>query len=173
MKPLTAATTILDRTLTFLYALAGVLLVFVLLSVCAEVVMRYLFNRPIVWVIEISEVILLYITFLATAWLLKKGGHVKVDILLNRLNPRTQALLSIISCTVGVIVSLCFVWYGAQVTWDHFQRGYFEPTLLEIPSAALVAIIPVGGFLLLTQFLRDAHRYLRSWRVSPDREQGL
>ena len=171
MKLVTKAVAIFDRTLDVSVILASALLAFTLLSICAEVVLRYFFGSPLSWVVEISEMNLLYITFLAAAWVLRRKGHVKIDLLLNRLKPRTQALLGIIISIIGAIVFMFLIWYGAQVTWDNFLRGTYRSTVLEIPNAAVLFIIPLGSFLLFIQFLRDGYGYLSSWRTSGGKEQ--
>ena len=168
MKLLAKAGTIFDRTTNFLAFVAAVLIIFTMLSVSVDVFMRYFLQRPMIWVLEVTEIILLFITFLGTAWLLRREGHVKVDIVLSHLNPRTQTLLSIISSIIGIIVCVVLVWYGTQVSYDYIQRGLYEPTLLEIPKGPLLAIIPVGSFLLLIQFLRRTYGHLQQFRASPN-----
>jgi TRAP-type C4-dicarboxylate transport system permease small subunit len=55
---------IYDLIVTALAVMAGILLVFMILSVSWEVITRYFLNNPTIWVIEISEYTLLYLTFL-------------------------------------------------------------------------------------------------------------
>lgn len=166
MKLLTKASTFFDSIMGLLAFLAAVLLVFTMLSVSYDVVMRYFLNRPTLWVQEIAEYSLLYITFLGVAWLLKKEGHVKMDLVISRLNPETQALLNVITSVICAVICALLVWYGVQVTWDSFQVGYRSGTELDIFRWPMDAIIPVGSFLLFIQFLRRTFRYLGSWRAS-------
>ncbi len=174
MKQLTKITAIFDRTLALLAILAGVVIIFIMLSVLTEIVMRDFLNRPQTWVVELSEYALLWITFLGTAWLLKREGHVKMDMVLNRLNPGRQVVLNIITSVIGLIICLVTTWYGVQMTWSHFQRGIFEPTtVLDLPKAPIMVIIPIGFFLLSIQFLRRTYGYVGRWRASRDKEQGL
>ena len=77
-----------DRILDSLAAMAGGLILFACLIVSYEVFMRYFLNSPTSWTLEISEYCLLWITFLGTAWLLREDGHVKVDLLSDRLKAR-------------------------------------------------------------------------------------
>ncbi len=171
MKPLARITAVFDRTLNLLAYLAAALIAFIMLSVSYEVVMRYFFNRPPVWVIDITEILLLYIAFLAVAWLLREEGHVRMDMVLTRLKSRPQATLNIITSTICAIIFLVVTWYGVRVTWVHFQKGLYSPTFLDIPSAYSLVIIPVGSFLLFIQFLRRIRRFVGNWRAS-DKEQG-
>lgn len=164
-KLVTKAAAIFDRTLDFFALLACVVLGFMVLSICAEVVMRYFLNRPLVWVMETSEFGLLYVTFLGAAWLLRKEGHIKMDLLINRLKPKDEALLNIVTYCLGAAVCLVLVWYGVDRAVYNYQTGYYTPTQLETPKWIIVAIIPVGSLLLFIQFLRSVLGNLQKWRL--------
>lgn len=134
--------------------LAGLLLIFIMLSVCMDVIMRYFMNRPQIWVTEVIECLLLYVTFLGSPWLLREEGHISVDVLVNRVGPKTGALLGIISSVIGLFVSCTLAVYGFRLTWDFFQRNIYTPTAMEIPVSAIIVIIPVGSLVLFFQFAR-------------------
>ena len=119
-----------------------------------QVFFRYFLNRPQVWVTEVIECLLLYITFLGSAWLLREEGHIKVDVLVNRVGRRTGAVFGIIGSIIGLFVSFTLTVYGFRLTWDYFLRGIYTPTALEIPVSAIIIIIPVGSFALLLEFVR-------------------
>lgn len=153
-----------DRAVGILAILGVVLIIFMIFGVSTDVVLRYFFARPIHWMLEVTAYSLLWMTFLGTAWVLKKEGHVKVDLVLNRLEPKAQALVTIITSFMGAIISLVITWYGATVTWEHLQTGYFLSTLLRPPKWTILAIIPIGSFFLFVQFLRRAYAQLGIWR---------
>ena len=135
-------------------ALGAAIFAFITLAVCAEVLLRYGFNSPIPWVVEISEYSLLWITFLGASWVLRNGGHVRVDILLQFLSPAALRICGLISSGSGVLVSLVLVVFGANATWTAMARGSFRPTGIDIPTWIVVVVIPVGGLLLFFRFLR-------------------
>ncbi len=171
MKLLMKAGVIFDRTIDILALLAAILLILIMLAVNGQVVSRYFLGRMSGEVFEITTYSLLFITFLASAWLLREEGHIKMDLILNQLNPNHQALLNVITSILGVIICLAFTWYGVQVAWDQFQGGYYIVSELEPPRWPIVAIIPVGSFLLLVQFLRRMHGFLRGLRLLRSHEQ--
>ncbi|MFC2047546.1 TRAP transporter small permease, partial [Chloroflexota bacterium] len=123
------------------------------------------------WVIEVGEYGLLYMSFLGAAWVLRREGHVKMDLVLNRLKLRSQVLLNVITSILGAIVFLIVTWYSAHFTWDLFQLGYIVDAYLDPPKWPIMAIIPVGSFLFSIQFLRRSYGYLRNWRASSNKEQ--
>lgn len=128
-------------------------LIGVVISVILEVFMRYFFNRPQEWVVEFSEYALLYITFLSCAYILKKEGHITVDIVTSRFSLEKKSFLSILQYGVSAVISLVLLWIGAKTTFDHYQRGIYNPTVLQIPMAYILMVIPIGGFFLLIQSL--------------------
>jgi len=142
-----------------------------MLSVGADVVMRYFFKQPLIWVLEITEYALLFMTFLATTWLLKNEGHVKMDLILLLFKPRTRIIINSFTAVLLVILFLFITWYGAKVTWEHFQGRYITSTPLAVPSGPLVAVIPVGSFLLFAQSLRMLYGYLRALTQNPTVEK--
>ncbi len=166
MKLLIKAGAIFDRTLDLAAVLAAALIVFIMLAESAEVVMRYFFRRPFIWVVEISETILLFAAFLGAAWLLRSEGHIKMDLVLNRFSAGPRAIFHAINSLIGAFCCGVLVWYGALMSWSNFVRGAFEPTVLEIPSAYVLVIIPIGAFLFFIQCLRRGYGYLKEWRTS-------
>ena len=162
-----------DYTIGFLAYLAGIILFITMVIIFTDVTATKVLNRPLPWAIEVSEYSLTYITFFCAAWLLKEERHVKMDLLLNQLQPRKQALLNMATSIVGVVVCLVIAWYGTTITWEFFQRGVFSAQALEIPMAPLLAVIPLGTFLFGIQFARRAYGYMRSWKATKEEEQGL
>lgn len=134
----------------------GISIVFIGGATFYEVTMRKLFRAPSLWVSEIVEYSLLFVTFSSAAWLLRQEGHVTMDIVLNRLQPRTQSAVIAITSVVCSFACLIITIFGFRVVISSYQLGYTTPTELELSQAAILAIIPLGGFLLFIQFLRRA-----------------
>jgi TRAP-type C4-dicarboxylate transport system permease small subunit len=132
---------------------AMVILSLIICSVCLEIVMRYFLNRPLVWVVEMTEYGLLYVSFLGAAWLLRQGGHVQVDILIDILNLRWQKRCAIFSAAMGLAVSTILTVFGVIATIDHLVRGIYKPTVLEFPTGVVLIAVPLGSFFLSVRFL--------------------
>lgn len=158
---------IFDRVLELLAYLAGGLFAFMMVAIVIDVALRFFFGRPLGWVVQFSGYSLLYITFLATAWLLKREGHVAIDIVFHRLNPKNQFHFNVITSITGIIACLVLTWYGGLTTLDSFERGIVTVGNLRWPEGVLLAIIPVGSFLLTIQFIRRTYGYLKQ-----DRKKG-
>jgi len=164
MRILKKLEALFDYCLNIMAVTAAIILAMIIVLVSADALGRYFFNQPILWVPEITEYSLIFITFLGSAWLLNKEGHVMMELALNHLNKTTQAVLGIITSLIGIITYGFFVWYGTLTTWHHFETGYYRPTVLEIPFAPIVAIIPLGSVFLMVQFLRRTIKYFKLWK---------
>mgnify|MGYP001108783321 CR=1 FL=1 len=171
MKLLRKITAIFDRIIDLAAILGAILIVFAMLAVNADIAWTFFRGGGIIWVYEIGTFCLLYITFLGTAWVLKKEGHVKMDFVFNRLKPRDQARLNVITSVFGIIISLVLVWWGVKVTCEHFQNGYYIRSIINYPTGVLLAIIPFGSFLLFIQFLRRTYGYIKKLAATPHKNQ--
>ncbi len=156
MKIVRKAGRIFDRILDVFGLLACMGIMAIMVAVSVKVVFRYLLVARLIGVDEITEIALLYITFLGAAWVLRRKGHVNLDLVFIRLASKTQARLTVITSLLGAAVFLAFALFGTWVTIDAWQRGIVTPTILEIPKAAILFIIPLGSLLLMIQFLRQA-----------------
>ncbi len=151
----------LDRIVSAFAFIAGALLLFQVVSVSVDVIMRYLFNAPIPAVISLNEWSLLYIAFFGAAWLQRQGGHVRMDIVADMFGQRGRTAFALFGLALGIICCAVLVWFGTDVTWQKFvSKGYDYFKLREVPIYFIYAVIPVGSLFLLLQLVRDAWRHL-------------
>ncbi len=156
-----------DRTLDLLALLACSLVFIAMVLVTIDVVTRYIVGHSaLVWTVEVGGYIILYITFLATAWLLKSDRHVKMDMVVSWFRTRTQALINTITSIVGTIICLTLAWLSSTTTYKTFQSGLYLDTELKPEAYILHAVVAFGFWLLFIQFVRRSLGYLRSYRAA-------
>jgi len=143
---------------------AGVIIIFIMLVMSAHVLMRYFLLMPIKWAVEITEYTMVWITFLGAAWVLKDGGHIRIDIILNRLEPRQQAVLNTVTSFIMAAICLFLTVYGSIVTYDSLVRGAARTYLYATPLWILLICIPIGSFFLFIQATKTARGHLKSIR---------
>lgn len=165
MKILTKAGNIFDHINNGFAVFAIILLVFVMLTISYDVATRRAFGS-VQWVMEISEFALLYIVFLAAAWLLRKDGHVKMDLLLIRSKPRTQAIINTITSIASALTCLVIAWYSTEVTIHYIiAKTVVAPSVIEPLKWPTFIIIPIGTFMLFIQFVRRTYGFIRVARA--------
>lgn len=145
---------VFDRILDFTAFAACFLIVFLLLSVCYEVVMRYFFDAPTDWVVEYASLIVLWVPFLVAAYVLRLDKHTKMDILVGQLNPTTQAVINIVSYIICALICFGIAVFGTKVVWYYYKTGFATQTFLMIPKWPLMSVIPFSAILLFIEFIR-------------------
>lgn len=153
---------IVDHVIDFMAGAAGFLLVAAVLIVCVEIIMRYFFRKPQVWSVEVCEYILFTLAFLGAPWLLKKGGHVSVDVVTERLGPRARGYLGLFACGIGVCISAIITGFSIVAAWDCYVTGVVVTKTLTIGKHYFLVFITLGYLLLLVEFGRQFLKHLRA-----------
>jgi C4-dicarboxylate transporter, DctQ subunit len=143
---------VLNRICSVMAVLGGLLLLFITFSIAYSIVTRKLDLPTPVWVVQFNEYALLWVPFLATAWILSRNQHVSVQFLVQYLGKKGRKALDIIHCVLGMVVCGILCWYGIYTTWDHYVRGVMDVASIDVPKAFVLVIIPVGFFFLTLQF---------------------
>jgi C4-dicarboxylate transporter, DctQ subunit len=155
---------IFDHLNDYAVILAGAIIIFIMISVTVDVTLRFLFSRPLDWTLDISQILLLYIPFLSAAWVLRKDGHIRIDILFDLFPIRMRNVLNNVNAILGALIFLLITWYGSQVTLDLIGKHALEQRL-DIPTFSIIIIIPIGSFLLFLQYSRLAWTLFRKSRA--------
>lgn len=144
------------------------------LVVFVDVVMRYLFKTSFVFTQEMEWHLFAFIFLIGAGYTLLHDGHVRVDIIYQRLSPKGQAWVNLI----GVIFFLIPGCYLVISTSWHFVSNSFSmlegsPDPGGIPYRFIVkGTMTVGYFLLLLQGLSmGAHALLRILGVETVEEE--
>ena len=153
---------IFDRVIDFMAFLAGTLLVGAVLIISLEICMRYFFRRPQVWTVEVCEYILFMLAFLGAPWLLKKGGHVSVDVVVERMNTQARRYLNLVSCGIGVLISALITWFSIVAAWGSCQSHVVVTKTLTIPKHYFLLFITLGYFLLMFEFGRQFYNHYKA-----------
>ena len=126
----------------------SVLLLVMVFIVSFSVLARYYLKVPSAWTVEVSEYIVVFLTFLSASWVLRKDGHVRLDILLNAVNPKIQLLFNRSTAIIATIACGLLFWFSLQTTIDHFQRNIVSYNILYVPKYLVLLPIPLGSLLL-------------------------
>jgi TRAP-type transport system small permease protein len=134
-------------------AAAGLLLLFMTVMIGADVLLRNIGLGGVPPSNELSEDILYLVTLLAAPGLLRRGQHIRIDIVLQALPPRAAWLLEWVGDILGLACCLVFVWYGAGVAAASFFDGSVSIKTLVLPEWWLLAPMPIAFALLALEFV--------------------
>lgn len=147
-------------------ALAGCVLLFAMMTIIVlDVALRNVavpgLPRGLSWSNEISELMLYLITLGVAPWLLRRGQHIRVDIVLRAVPRRLAWYLEWLGDTLGLACCLVFAWFGAQAAWSSYASGAVNIKTLVTPEwwalAPLPAIFLLLAFEMMFRMLRLVH----------------
>lgn len=135
----------------FLYMGVAILVGMMALTVI-DVILRYFFNRPIMGSVEITQVMMVTISFIMLVFCTMRKSHVKVDLFASYIPKRTQRV-------INSLFYLCCLVMLAIMTWQNFQeamhlsRVHQETDILEIPIFPFYMVIAVSAGISALLFL--------------------
>ncbi len=142
-----------DHIIEWCGSKASWLTVALVLVICYDVIMRYLFNSSSVAIYEIEWHIFALIFLLGAAYALKHNRHVRVDVLYSRMSEKVQALINLL-LTLCFLMPFCWILItqGIDFVSNSFRLAESSPDPGGLPARYLIkAAIPVGFTLLLIQ----------------------
>jgi TRAP-type C4-dicarboxylate transport system permease small subunit len=102
---------------------------------------------------ELSEYGLYLTTILAAPALLRRGQHIRVDIILQIMPPRLAWCFEWIGDVVGIVCCLYFVWYGVIVTHASYAAGFVSIKTLVLPEWWIFAPMPACFLMMAIEFI--------------------
>ncbi|HSA88277.1 MAG TPA: TRAP transporter small permease subunit [Burkholderiales bacterium] len=153
----------LSKTIGHAFAWCIVILT---LGTCYEVFMRYVLNAPTSWAFDMSYTLYGAMFFMAGAYTLSRGGHVRADMFYRLWRPRTQA-------SVELVLYILFFFPGiTALVYSGWFYGYDSMRIREVsvnspagvPIWPLKMLIPIGASLLTLQGIAEVLRCIQCIR---------
>lgn len=114
----------INRVTDWLGAIAAAALIFLSCLVAYNVIARYLFQASSIGLEELSWHIYASIFLLGIPFALRHEAHVRVDIVFEKLSPKTQALIDLIGCVIFLLpFCLVVIWAGVDFASAAYSLG--------------------------------------------------
>jgi TRAP-type C4-dicarboxylate transport system permease small subunit len=146
-------------------AVAALLLLAMVTIVTADILMRNALGIGFSWANEVTEYALYITTLLTAPWLLRRGQHVRIDIALVMVPPRTAWTMEVMADIAGLAASLVLIWYGTIMTVQSARLGSLTIKNLVFPEWWLLAPLPVCFMLVALEFVFRFGRLLGAPRT--------
>src|SRR5512138_3567089 len=108
------------------------------LMICADVFLRNVRIVPglagLEWANEISEAMLFLVTLLTAPWLLSRGQHIRVDIILRAVPPRVGWIFEWIVDILALGCCAVIAWYSARAAFASYKAGSLSIKTLITPE---------------------------------------
>lgn len=134
--------------------LGGALLLSVAFFVFYEVVCRYGFGSPTIWVMDISIYSIIWSVFLGTAHTMRRNGHVMVDVLTMKLPPTWRRTIEMIIHLLILALAVFLTAASATSCWSAYRMNELTFSALYLPLYYPLSAVPVGMALLVLEEMR-------------------
>ena len=154
---------LLSRTVGHAFAWFLMILTF---GTSYEVFVRYVLNEPTSWAFDFSYLMYGAMFFMAGAYTLSRGGHVRADMFYRLWQPRTQARVELVLYVLfffpGVLALVISGWSYGYTSMKIFESSVNSPA--GVPIWPLKMLIPFGAGLLALQGVAEMLRCILCMR---------
>lgn len=120
-----------------------------------NVLLRYIFNTPLIGSMEVLEIMMAVVVFTGIAWVQLSKAHVTMDLVTSKLKPKPKLIFEGISNFLVIVLLIILIWRsGLVAVYETKETG-----ILDIPLRYPAMLVPFGCILLVLVFIRD---YLRN-----------
>ena len=148
---------LLSRTVGHAFAWFLMILTF---GTSYEVFVRYVLNEPTSWAFDFSYLMYGAMFYMAGAYTLSRGGHVRADMFYRLWQPRTQAKVELVLYVLfffpGVLALVIAGWRYGYTSMKILESSVNSP--VGVPIWPLKMLIPFGAGLLALQGVAEVLR---------------
>ena len=156
-----------DRLSAWFGKTFGWLIILMTFGMAYEVLVRYAFNRPTPWALDLSFIMYGTLFMMGGAYTLSRGGHVRGDFIYRTWRPQTQALVDLVLYVLfffpGILALVFTGWKYSARSWGYAEVSVNSPA--GIPIYQFKSVIVAAGILLLIQGLAQVFRCIICMRT--------
>ena len=140
-----------SSTLAYLGAFA---LFFIMCLTAADVLGRYIFNRPITGTFELTEFLVLILIFSFLAHAQANKAHVTVDLILSRFPKTIRVFVNFFNHAMSLALMILITWIGARRALELKEVAEASPNL-GIPTYPFAFFLVLGCVVMCIEYIRD------------------
>jgi TRAP-type C4-dicarboxylate transport system permease small subunit len=152
----------LDKTLSSISRgiswFGGLILMGIVVLIVIDVTLRYVFNRPFSFSIEVIGIALVVVVFASILLCTASRGHLVIDVLVSRFSPRGQAITDAVMHFLSIGVCIIIAWRSIVYAVYLSEIGYVS-TLLKMPLYPFSLFIAFCSCLMTLILLLDFFKY--------------
>ncbi|MDD4859643.1 MAG: TRAP transporter small permease subunit [Dehalococcoidales bacterium] len=159
MKSLKKFATMIDNISEKTGIIGALLVIPLMLIVFVDVVLRYIFNSPLVWAWDINVQLSGLVVILGMSYTLRYGGHIIIDVFVMKLSPRGRAIMDICTSPLFFAAIAGLTWRAVLSAVNAIVTGERYSSFFRPPLAPFRILMVFGLALLfcqgLSKFIKD------------------
>lgn len=153
---------VIDRVSEYQGKVFSLLLVVATFQICFELTLRYVFNAPTDWGLELTEFFCAATYVMAGAYAYLYDSHIRVDIFYMKWSPRRRAMMDLfVTNPVFLIFCGVLVWESGKWFAESLTQHLTSGSIWDPPVWPMRLILFLGS---LTLFLQGTVKVIRDLR---------
>ena len=125
------------------------------LILLAQVIMRYVFSRPLTWSEEAARFIFVYVSFIGISYAYRQKGHIRMEVVVNLFPQAVRRGLEVL-INLGTIALFCYM-IPFSFRFIGIQAGV-KATATHFPMSIVYTALPLGMALSCVRLLISSLR---------------
>jgi len=144
------ATGWIDRISMAISRVAMIIVPFIMAIIIFEVVMRYFFLRPTIWVNEMSIWAGGVVYLLSGLYVMQQRAHIRIFLLYDAVPRSVQRIFDLISTVLIVLFAIALVWGGFDdawsklIRWEAFGTAWDPPIPATLQPLILIVVVLIA-----------------------------
>lgn len=139
---------LLDNLEKFLAAALALLMAMLVIDVTWQIITRFILNDPSSYTEEIALFLMLWVSLLGAAYVFRRGGHLGLDILVNKLADDRKVLAQRFADLVCLAFACVILIYGGlKLVLLNYELSQTSAAL-QIEVWKIYSVIPLSGLLI-------------------------
>ena len=119
-----------------------------------NVVARYVFSASLSFSEEITTYLFVLLSLLGSAIAAKRGAHLGLTIISDRVGPKAGRVLGIISMAFATAFSAIICYFGFFMALNQFNKGQVTGAM-QLPEWIFGSFVPLGALLVTIRFAQN------------------
>jgi TRAP-type C4-dicarboxylate transport system permease small subunit len=131
-----------------------------------QIIMRWVFNNPLVWAEELIRLMYVWICYLGWTLATRNKSHIRITGIIERFPPQGKKLIETLNSLLVIMFSLFMIWFGIKAT----EVGNLSKAVTFPISFALVYVVaPIANCVILFYHVLEI---INLWK-GPETKEGV
>ena len=131
---------------TFMDWLSVVMFAIIFIVSLAQILMRWVFNSPLIWSEELVRLMFVWVCYLGWVLATRNGSHIRITTIINRLPPPAKKIIETINSLLVIVFSLLMCYWGVKMA-EVGARG--RAVTFALQFSWVYGIVPVCNFMII------------------------
>jgi len=149
-------------------ALTVLLFAIMFAVIVGQIVLRYVFNYPLVWTDEAAQYCFVWVSFLGWTMAARKRIHIGINVVADRLPAAARRMLHALWCVAGVGFALVLAVVGVIIA---YRNGDVRMVSIDFAFWPVYLAVPVAALFLVAYAVRDLVQIVRKGDIKTTEAQ--